>query len=66
LGLLVLGERPVLQLLQVRPLLEYPARVALPPVHPLAICTFLTCDVAALTEGIRDFTLVPPHPKGLP
>jgi DNA-binding transcriptional LysR family regulator len=36
LGLLVPGERPVLQLLQVQPLLEYPARVALPAVHPLA------------------------------
>jgi DNA-binding transcriptional LysR family regulator len=36
LGLLVPGERPVLQLLQVRPLLEYPARVALPQGHPLA------------------------------
>jgi len=35
-GLLLWGERPVLQLLQVRHLLDYPARVALPRTHPLA------------------------------
>jgi DNA-binding transcriptional LysR family regulator len=35
-GLLLQGERPVLQLLRGRPLLEYPARVALPQVHHLA------------------------------
>jgi DNA-binding transcriptional LysR family regulator len=34
-GLLLWGERPVLQLLQVRHLLDYPARVALPLAHPL-------------------------------
>jgi DNA-binding transcriptional LysR family regulator len=35
-GLLLWGERPVLQLLQVRHLLDYPVRVALPQAHPLA------------------------------
>jgi len=34
-GLLLWGERPVLQLLQVRHLLDYPVRVALPRTHPL-------------------------------
>jgi DNA-binding transcriptional LysR family regulator len=35
-GVLVRGERPVLQLLRMRPLVDYPARVALPQAHPLA------------------------------
>ena len=34
-GLFLWGERPVLQLLQVRHLLDYPVRVALPRTHPL-------------------------------
>jgi DNA-binding transcriptional LysR family regulator len=36
LGLLMRGDRPLLELLRVRRLLDYPARVALPQGHPLA------------------------------
>ncbi len=34
-GLLLWGERPVLELMRVRPLLDYLARIALPQSHPL-------------------------------
>jgi DNA-binding transcriptional LysR family regulator len=36
LGLLMRGDRPLLELLRMRRLLDYPARVALPRAHPLA------------------------------
>lgn len=48
-GVMLWGERPVLELLRVRSLLDYPARLALPAAHPLA-GTPAAVPVAALRE----------------